>query len=328
MSKQMSKQMSEETRNQPNKFTHNDKALAVRVINSDGTSYGGFENPTEIGEVVRPEKWVNDEECGNGIHCWPWGISRDGKEFAGDKIWQVVEILGESVMLDSKCKAESVKIVYSGNEAEAMRLTSGGRIAYLQSIGELSSSNTGDYSSSSNTGYHSSSSNTGYRSSSSNTGYQSSSSNTGDDSSSSNIGYRSSSSNTGYQSSSSNTGDYSSSSNTGDDSSSSNTGYQSSSSNTGDYSSSSNTGDYSLSSNTGYGSSSSNTGKSSLSAAIGLYSRVKGGLNGVIVLSYEKGGEVILECAKVDGINILPDVWYELDNEGKFVQVGRDACKS
>ena len=132
-----------------------------------------------------------------------------------------------------------------------------------------------------------------------------------------------------------NTGDYSASTNTGYYSASTNTGYYSASTNTGDYSASTNTGDYSASTNTGNRSASTNTGnyskadvsgKESVAAALGIESKAKGALGCWLVLAeWAKDDEgnwhrKDVQCFKVDGENIKPDIWYKLKS-GELVEV-------
>ena len=123
-----------------------------------------------------------------------------------------------------------------------------------------------------------------------------------------------------------NTGNYSASTNTGDYSASTNTGYRSASTNTGDYSASTNTGDYSASTNTGNYSASDVSGKESVAAALGIDSKAKGALGCWLVLAeWAEDDEhnwhrEDVQCFKVDGENIKPDIWYKLKN-GELVEV-------
>ena len=150
--------------------------------------------------------------------------------------------------------------------------------------------------------------------------------NTGDYSASTNTGCRSASTNTGNRSASTNTGDYSASTNTGDYSASTNTGNRSASTNTGCRSASTNTGYYSASTNTGDYSASNVSGKESVAAALGIESKAKGALGCWLVLAeWAKDDEgnwhrKDVQCFKVDGENIKPDIWYKLKS-GELVEV-------
>lgn len=117
----------------PHQFTHEGKLLVLRCIEKDGTSYGGFKNSTEIGSFVEAPDWDSKPECGKGIHAWPWGMGRDGKDHAGDKIWQVWEACPKSgVWLHGKAKWQKMgPLVYSGpSQAKAVKLIIKGQIAY------------------------------------------------------------------------------------------------------------------------------------------------------------------------------------------------------
>ena len=47
----------------------------VRFTDHDGKSYGGFQHPAKIGEVVTAADWNDRAACGGGIHGWAWGLS-------------------------------------------------------------------------------------------------------------------------------------------------------------------------------------------------------------------------------------------------------------
>ena len=187
-------------------------------------------------------------------------------------------------------------------------------------ISYSSVNNTGDYSVANNTGQYSSSSNTGYRSASSNTAYRSTATNTG---------YQSISINAGHFSSATNTGDYSSVNNTGDQSASSNTGYKSEAISMGDRSTATNTGDKSavnsignesVATSTGYKASASTEGKDSIAFASGIYSRAKASAGSWIVIAERnKDGKIIYIKTAKAGIDLDPDIYYELVH-GKFIR--------
>ena len=114
-----------------------------------------------------------------------------------------------------------------------------------------------------------------------------------------------------------NTGNRSASTNTGDYSASTNTGYRSASTNTGDFSASTNTGDFSKADV---------SGKQSVAAALGIDSKAKGALGCWLVLAewaeddeHNRHREDV-QCFKVDGENVKPEIWYKLKN-GELVEV-------
>ncbi|HFC9935290.1 hypothetical protein LEK79_16520 [Salmonella enterica] len=190
--------------------------------------------------------------------------------------------------------------------------------------------NTGNRSAASNTGNRSAASNTGNRSAASNTGDWSAASNTGDCSAATNTGDWSAASNTGDWSAASNTGDCSAATNTGDCSAATNTGNRSAASNTGNRSAASNTGNRSAATNTGNRSAASNTGdwsaaevsgSQSVAAAFGIEGKARASEGGAIVLCYrDEDGELIhIRASKVGENGIMPNTWYQLNEDGEFV---------
>ncbi|EJI0385606.1 hypothetical protein ND257_001901 [Salmonella enterica subsp. enterica serovar Kentucky] len=209
--------------------------------------------------------------------------------------------------------------------------------------------NTGDWSAATNTGYQSAATNTGNRSAATNTGYQSAATNTGNRSAATNTGYQSAATNTGdwsaatntgYQSAATNTGNRSAATNTGYQSAATNTGYQSAATNTGYQSAATNTGDWSAATNTGYQSAATNTGNrsaatntgdlsaaevsgsQSVAASLGIEGKARASEGGAIVLCYrDEDGELIhIRASKVGENGIMPDIWYQLNEDGEFVE--------
>ena len=104
-----------------------------------------------------------------------------------------------------------------------------------------------------------------------------------------------------------------------------NTGYYSASTNTGCRSVSTNTGNRSASTNTGNYSASTVTGKESVAASLGIEGKAMGALGCWIVCAEWEYGDTgwhrkDVQCARVDGVKIKPDVFYILKN-GEFVEV-------
>ncbi|EHM2354068.1 hypothetical protein KD625_001712 [Salmonella enterica subsp. enterica serovar Bonariensis] len=145
---------------------------------------------------------------------------------------------------------------------------------------------------------------TGYRSAATNTGDRSAATNTGDRSAATNTGYRSAATNTGYQSAATNTG------------------YRSAATNTGDWSAATNTGDRSAATNTGYRSAAEVSGSQSVAASLGIEGKARASEGGAIVLCYrDEDGELIhIRASKVGENGIMPDIWYQLNEDGEFVE--------
>ncbi|HAK6422172.1 TPA: hypothetical protein H2S70_000310 [Salmonella enterica] len=155
---------------------------------------------------------------------------------------------------------------------------------------------------------------TGNRSAATNTGYQSAATNTGDWSAATNTGNRSAATNTGNQSAATNTGYQSAATNTGDWSSATNTGNRSAATNTGNQSAATNTGDWS---------SAEVSGSQSVAVSLGIEGKARASENGAIVLCYrDEDGELIhIRSSKVGENGIKQDTWYQLDEDGEFVEV-------
>ncbi|EAM1871426.1 hypothetical protein DAJ17_04355 [Salmonella enterica subsp. enterica serovar Newport] len=173
--------------------------------------------------------------------------------------------------------------------------------------------NTGNQSAATNTGNQSAATNTGNRSAATNTGNRSAATNTGDQSAATNTGNRSAATNTGYQSAATNTGYQSAATNTGYQSAATNTGYQSAATNTGDQS---------AATNTGCQSAAEVSGSQSVAASLGIKGKSRASEGGAIVLCYrDKNGELIhIRASKVGENGIMPNTWYQLNEDGEFVE--------
>ncbi|ECV4144718.1 hypothetical protein CNO03_15305 [Salmonella enterica subsp. enterica serovar Kentucky] len=191
--------------------------------------------------------------------------------------------------------------------------------------------NTGNRSAATNTGDWSAATNTGYQSAATNTGNRSAATNTGNRSAATNTGYRSAATNTGDWSAATNTGYQSAATNTGNRSAATNTGYQSAATNTGNRSAATNTGYRSAATNTGYQSAATNTGdlsaaevsgSQSVAASLGIEGKARASEGGAIVLCYrDEDGELIhIRASKVGENGIMPDIWYQLNEDGEFVE--------
>ncbi|ECG2331344.1 hypothetical protein EU860_18810 [Salmonella enterica subsp. enterica serovar Mississippi] len=144
----------------------------------------------------------------------------------------------------------------------------------------------------------------GNRSAATNTGYQSAATNTGNRSAATNTGYQSAATNTGNRSAATNTGDWSAATNTGNQSAATNTGNQSAATNTGDWSAAE------------------VSGSQSVAASLGIEGKARASEGGAIVLCYrDEDGELIhIRASKVGENGIMPDTWYQLDEDGEFVE--------
>ncbi|MKG68545.1 hypothetical protein D6J06_07380 [Salmonella enterica] len=182
--------------------------------------------------------------------------------------------------------------------------------------------NTGNCSAATNTGNCSAATNTGDWSAATNTGDWSAATNTGNRSAATNTGNRSAATNTGNCSAATNTGDWSAATNTGNCSAATNTGNWSAATNTGNWSAATNTGDWSAATNTGNWSAAEVSGSQSVAAALGIEGKARASEGGAIVLCYrDKNGELIhIRASKVGENDIMPNTWYQLNEDGEFVE--------
>ncbi|ENQ4702232.1 hypothetical protein ACEO7R_004094 [Salmonella enterica] len=202
------------------------------------------------------------------------------------------------------------------------QIMTGNQSAATNTGNQSAATNTGYRSAATNTGYQSAATNTGNQSAATNTGYRSAATNTGDWSAATNTGDWSAATNTGYRSAATNTGDWSAATNTGYRSAATNTGNQSAATNTGYQSAATNTGDWSAATNTGYRSAAEVSGSQSVAASIGIEGKARASKNGAIVLCYrdEDGVLIHIRASKVGENGIMPDTWYQLDEDGEFVE--------
>ncbi|HIC4455410.1 TPA: DUF7666 domain-containing protein [Salmonella enterica subsp. enterica serovar Schwarzengrund] len=179
----------------------------------------------------------------------------------------------------------------------------------------------GDWSAATNTGDWSAATNTGNRSAATNTGSCSAATNTGNRSAATNTGNRSAATNTGSWSAATNTGSCSAATNTGSCSAATNTGDWSAATNTGNRSAATNTGSCSAATNTGDWSAAEVSGSQSVAAAFGIEGKARASEGGAIVLCYrDEDGELIhIRASKVGENGIMPNTWYQLNEDGEFV---------
>ncbi|EEI2161791.1 hypothetical protein GYD87_001897 [Salmonella enterica] len=116
-------------------------------------------------------------------------------------------------------------------------------------------------------------------------------------------------------------GDWSAATNTGNRSAATNTGDWSAATNTGDWSAATNTGNRSAATNTGDWSAAEVSGSQSVAAAFGIEGKARASEGGAIVLCYrDEDGELIhIRASKVGENGIMPNTWYQLNEDGEFV---------
>ncbi|ECK1546956.1 hypothetical protein FQC52_18760 [Salmonella enterica] len=109
---------------------------------------------------------------------------------------------------------------------------------------------------------------------------------------------------------------------TGDRSAATNTGNRSAATNTGNRSAATNTGNRSAATNTGDWSAAEVSGSQSVAASLGIEGKARASEGGAIVLCYrDEDGELIhIRASKVGENGIMPDIWYQLNEDGEFVE--------
>ncbi|EAQ4327693.1 hypothetical protein DYM23_25085 [Salmonella enterica subsp. enterica serovar Infantis] len=92
--------------------------------------------------------------------------------------------------------------------------------------------------------------------------------------------------------------------------------------NTGKRSAATNTGKRSAATNTGNRSAAEVSGSQSVAASLGIEGKARASEGGAIVLCYrDEDGELIhIRASKVGENGIMPDTWYQLDEDGEFVE--------
>ncbi|EAU5282588.1 hypothetical protein N3946_004332 [Salmonella enterica] len=125
----------------------------------------------------------------------------------------------------------------------------------------------------------------------------------------------------GNRSAATNTGNRSAATNTGNRSAATNTGDWSAATNTGNWSAATNTGNCSAATNTGNWSAAEVSGSQSVAAAFGIEGKARASEGGAIVLCYrDEDGELIhIRASKVGENGIMPNTWYQLNEDGEFV---------
>ncbi|EAN6788634.1 hypothetical protein CWE75_02095 [Salmonella enterica] len=100
------------------------------------------------------------------------------------------------------------------------------------------------------------------------------------------------------------------------------TGDWSAATNTGNRSAATNTGNRSAATNTGDWSAAEVSGSQSVAASLGIEGKARASEGGAIVLCYrDEDGELIhIRASKVGENGIMPDIWYQLNEDGEFVE--------
>jgi hypothetical protein len=99
-------------------------ALVLRCCKFDMSSKNGFVWPG-VGGVATAQDWIDNNECGNGLHGWLYGQGdhRTSDYFSMvDAKWLVVKVaLADVRILGGKCKFPSGEVVFVGSRSEAAK---------------------------------------------------------------------------------------------------------------------------------------------------------------------------------------------------------------
>jgi len=96
-------------------------ALVLRTCKSDLTSRNGFQW-ADVGGITTAPDWVNNKDCGNGLHGWLFGAGDHScsNYLDAESKWMVLEVeLKSIVMLGEKCKFPTAKTVFVGDKKSA-----------------------------------------------------------------------------------------------------------------------------------------------------------------------------------------------------------------
>ena len=100
------------------------------------------------------------------------------------------------------------------------------------------------------------------------------------------------------------------------------TGYRANAATTGEGANAATTGYRANAATTGYRANAATTGEHAVAAALGIEAKAKAGAGGAIVLTHrnDDGDLICIRAAMVGQDGIKPDVWYELNADGEFVE--------
>jgi hypothetical protein len=274
------------------------------------------EYPLDVFNYYPPTSSRYAEVVGEG------NVSRDGNDskVATSKIHIGVELNFKALI------AAAIKFTFDRAKWQEGPSATGTRGAASATGYQGAASATGTRGAASATGTRGAASATGTRGAASATGYQGAASATGTRGAASATGDQGAASATGYQGAASATGYQGAASATGYQGAASATGYQGAASATGTRGAASATGDQGAASATGYQGAASATGYQGAAIALGIQAKAKAKLGGFITVAEWKEDEnytwqrIDVRSAKVDGVEIKDDVYYQLV-DGKFIEV-------
>ena len=98
------------------------KRYILKTVQADGSAYGNFQWPLEVGaEVVAPD-WDPTPDCGGGLHGLLNGVGDGGLlNWDNDAVWIVAKVPKKAQLIDlgDKVKVSRCKVVFVGNQLSA-----------------------------------------------------------------------------------------------------------------------------------------------------------------------------------------------------------------
>jgi hypothetical protein len=122
------------------------EVLIAKWVGKDGKAYGGFKHPLKVGEVVTASDWNENQECGGGIHGWPWCFSLgQGKEADFTAHWLVYGVDPKDIIdLGGKVKFRTGIVRYSGDWHGAMLFVLDGQTSWVRYASRGAATASGD----------------------------------------------------------------------------------------------------------------------------------------------------------------------------------------
>ncbi|WP_151732205.1 DUF7666 domain-containing protein [Acinetobacter ursingii] len=312
-------------------------AVPVETI----TSFKGFDKNLicrnfqyEMGKTYTHDGDV--KACGSGFHACEYPLDVLGYYPPSQSRYAVVEQSGDLSREengDTKVASRSISLKFEISIADLVKFAIDYTLNRCQPIDKKSpsysaaerglASATGEYGAASATGNRGAASATGEYGAASATGNRGAASATGEYGAASATGEYGAASATGYQGAASATGEYGAASATGEYGAASATGNRGAASATGYQGAASATGEYGAASATGYQGAASATGNHAVACGLGWSNKAKASASGAIVLTHRNYGDEIvhIRASKVGENGIKPDTWYQLDENGEFVEL-------